>query len=271
MKLYATDLNRIVTECVQRILEYHGALNDSLKELAEVILNKLTVEKEFVLSPEEINAHYPYSEITKPLNVKRLSLSGAVAAYNPDTNTLKVSTLTRLYKDEYFMEVVMHELTHFVNNNESNDGFQRNKYPKFQDTENETIVKRIDYLFDFSEMSARITQFKWNIKAKQQNGVPPTNLKYFDKVTHLSEMQNLIEKVNNDTFPKSDEEPLSIVELLLYRRAFHKTYRDSRDRELNLSEGDFEKTKKAIVKKLTKAYKNYFSKISKIFYDEGLI
>ena len=268
MKLCATDLRRMITECVQRILEYHGAIDDSLKELAENILSRLKREENFTLTPEEVNAHYPYSKITKPLNVQRMFLDKAVASYNPGTNTLKVSPLTQLYRDEYLLEILIHELTHFVNDNESDGCFKRHKYPKFDNDENETIVKKIDYLFDFSEMSARISQFKWRIRARMQNRLPIDKLKYFEDVTRLTEMRDLIDLVTNDIMPESEEEPLSIIELLLYRRAFHKTSLDGKDRELNMSQGDFEKTKQAIVKKMTKAYKEYFSKISKILYDE---
>lgn len=43
---------------------------------------------------------------------------------------------------------------------------------------------------------------------------------------------------------------------------------DGRTRFLNPSPEDFEKAKKAIVKKLKMAYNVFFKKVSKIFYDE---
>lgn len=269
MELTGNDLKVMITECVQRILEYHGAIDDTLEKLAELILARLKDENKFTLTPEEINAYYPYSVVSTPLNVQRVSLGKAIAVYSPATNTLKVSPITQLFKNEYLVSVIMHELTHFVNNTESDEAFLRHKYPNFGDNTNETIVKEITYLFDFSEMSARISQFKWFLKARQKNGhIPVTNLSGFEETLHLSKMRNLIEAVKNDVFPESEEEPLSIVELLLYRRAFHKTATDGRDRELALSENDFEKTKEAIVKKMTRAYRVYYSKVAKIFYDE---
>ena len=36
MKLGANDLKMMITECVQRILEYHGAIDDSFEKLAEI-------------------------------------------------------------------------------------------------------------------------------------------------------------------------------------------------------------------------------------------
>ena len=268
MELNRTDIKMMIEECVKRILEVHGAIDDSLKELAMIILDRLKTEKSFTLSQEEINRHYPYSIISKPLNVIRCSLDKATASYNPTSNTLKVSPITQIFKNEYLLEVLMHELTHFVNNTESDEGFLRHNYPKFDNEENEKIVKLITYLFDPSEMSARVSQFKWNIRAKKQNKYPTKKLENFENVTRLHEMRDLIKAVENDVFPESDEESLSIVELLLYRRAFHKTSADGKDRELNLNGADFEKTKEAIVKKLKVAYKSYFTKISKIYYDE---
>ena len=269
MKLGANDLKMIVTECVQRILEYHGAIDDSFEKLAEIILKRLKTEKNFTLSPEEINTYYPYSVITRPLNVQRVPLVKAIAAYNPTTDTLKVSPITQLYKNEYFISVIIHELTHFVNNTESDDVFLRHNYPDFGNDTNEETAKKIAYLFDFSEMTARVSQFKWTLKARKKNGYRPLHkLSAFEDTTYLSEMRNLIEAVKADVFPDSEEEPLSLVELLLYRRAFHKTAMDGRDRELNMSKNDYEKTKAAIVRKMTKAYRDYYSKIAKIFYDE---
>ena len=268
MELSRTDMKMMIEECVKRILEVHGAIDDSLRELAMIILDRLKTEKSFTLSREEINHHYPYSIISKPLNVIRCSLDKATASYNPTSNTLKVSPITQIFKNEYLLEVLMHELTHFVNNTESDEGFLRHGYPRFGNEENEEIVKQIAYLFDLSEMSARITQFKWYIRAKKQSNHPSLKLESYENVTRLGEMRDLIKAVENDSFPESEEESLSIIELLLYRRAFHKTNLDGKDRELNASKTDFEKAKKAIVKKLKMAYKSYFTKISKIYYDE---
>ena len=269
MKIGANDLKMMITECVQRILEYHGAIDDSFEKLAEIILKKLKTEKKFTLTPEEINVYYPYSVIKKPLNVQCIHLDKAIAAYNPDTNTLKVSPITQLYKNEYFISVIIHELTHFVNNTESDDVFLRHNYPDFGNDTNEETAKKIAYLFDFSEMAARVSQFKWALKARKENGYKPVyKLSAFDYITRLSEMRGLIEAINADVFPESEDEPLSLVELLLYRRAFHKTAMDGQDRELNISENDFEKTKAAIVRKMTKAYRDYYTKIAKTFYDE---
>ena len=51
MELGTNDLKMMITECVQRILEYHGAIDDSFEKLAEIILKKLKTEKKFTLTP----------------------------------------------------------------------------------------------------------------------------------------------------------------------------------------------------------------------------
>ena len=80
-------------------------------------------------------------------------------------------------------------------------------------------------------------------------------------------MHELIDDVKNDTQP-SDDQPLSIVELLLQARGHRKMQIDGRERMLNPSPEDFEKAKEAIVKKLTKAYDDFYQKLSKIYYDK---
>ena len=163
----------------------------------------------------------------------------------------------------------MHELTHLVNHYESGDNERLDSIPrpmKFDRTEPSKIAKRILYLFDKSEMNARATEFKWELKRKRVRR-PEANLNRYDDITRLSGMRKLIDVVQNDTQP-SDDQPLSVVELLLQSRGHRKMQIDGRERMLNPSSRDFEKAKEAIVKKLTKAYNNFYQKLSKIYYDE---
>ena len=89
----------------------------------------------------------------------------------------------------------------------------------------------------------------------------------YDSITRLSSMSKLIDAVQNDVQP-SDNQPLSIVELHLQSRGHRKMQIDGRERMLNPSSQDFENAKMAIVKKLTKAYNDFYQKLSKIYYDE---
>lgn len=41
MTLTGKDIKKIINECVQRILEYHGAIDDRLMGLAELIIKRV--------------------------------------------------------------------------------------------------------------------------------------------------------------------------------------------------------------------------------------
>ena len=267
MKLGTNELKMMITECVQRILEYHGAIDDRLMGLAELIIKRVkSGEDKFTLKRNELEQYYPYKNVPESLNVSVQFLKpGAEAAYSQTTNTIKVSPSVRyLSTNEYFTEVLMHELTHFVNNNEGGENLKK-WYPEDLGSNGPGIVaKKIEYLFDPSEMQARATQFKWRLK----NSRGERKFSDFNNVTGLKTMKTLIDIVENDVQPESDSEPLSVVELLMYQRGNKKSQLDGRTRFLNPSPKDFEKAKKAIVKKLKMAYNVFFKKVSKIFYDE---
>lgn len=59
MELGTNDLKMMITECVQRILEYHGAIDDSLEKLADVIINTFE-HGGGTIDPETINSINPY-------------------------------------------------------------------------------------------------------------------------------------------------------------------------------------------------------------------
>ena len=266
MRLNETEIRLMVEECVKRILEVHGALDEKLEGLAELIIKRVkSGEDKFALSQEEIEQYYPYKHVPGSLNVSVQFLKpGAEASYSMTTNTIKISPGVRyLSTDEHFMEVLMHELTHFVNNNES-DGSLSKWVPIDHEPDGPGIIaKKIEYLFDPSEMQARVTQFKIRLKNSKER----KKLSEFNDITGLGTMERLIGIVENEKQP-TDEEPLSVVELLLCQRGNKKSQLDGRTRFLNPSAEDFYKAKKAIVKKLKMAYKSFFAKISKIYYDE---
>ena len=61
MELGVNDLKMMVTECVQRILEYHGAIDDKLKGLAELIIKRVkSGEDKFTLKRNELEQYYPF-------------------------------------------------------------------------------------------------------------------------------------------------------------------------------------------------------------------
>ena len=283
MRLTKDDIKKMVNECVTQIIEARGALDDKLRGLAELIVGRVkSGEDEFTLTGEEVAQYYPYKNAPTSLNVRVEEMysqyTGNKAVYSRLTNTIAIDRTYAVflrsgrYTEEYesiLTEIVMHELTHLVNHYESGDNERIDSIPrpmKFERTEPSKIAKRILYLFDKGEMNARATEFKWELK---RNGVGrgERSLAGYDSVTRLSSMRKLIDAVQNDTQP-SDDQPLSVVELLLQSRGHRKMQIDGRERMLNPSPEDFEKAKKAIVKKLTRAYNEFYQKLSKIYYDQ---
>ena len=282
MTLTGEDIKKIINECITRIMEARGALDDKLRGLAELIVSRVKSGKdEFVLSEKELAQYYPYKNIPASLNVLVEDMysqyTGNKASYSRLTNTITLDSTYVLflssgrYTKEYepiLTEIVMHELTHLVNHYESGDNERLDSIPrpmKFERTEPSKVVKGILYLFDKGEMNARATEFKWELKRRRVR--KESNLGRYDSVTHLSSMRKMIDAVKNDIQP-SDDQPLSIVELLLQSRGHRKMQIDGKERMLNPSPEDFEKAKEAIVKKLTKAYNNFYQKLCKIYYDE---
>jgi len=262
MILSEREIRSMVSECVSRILEAHGAIDDKLEGLASQIVDRLqNGEDSFSLSESELADYYPYKNcpqelniVVSPMGIKKL------ATFSPSTSTLKVSKIAAMCNRDFMIEVIMHELTHIVNNSESNNGLFKTSQPNLGDSKEEEISKKISYLFDPSEIAARVTQFKYALKRNKDK-----KLEYFESVTHMSYMKKLIELVENEELLYTDD--WTVVELLLYGRAWKKASLDGKDRELNTSYENFEGAKRAIVKKLTKVYNDFHQKICKIYYD----
>jgi hypothetical protein len=256
-------------------MEARGALDDRLKGLAWLILKRIeSGEDEFTLDQKDIARYYPYEHVPEFLNVAVKNLESYITkqlgSYSLATNTITLDDARVLfmrrgykgYKSKLF-EILMHELTHFVNHYESQYNEKLDSIPKpmvMKGTIFSNKVRAILYLFSKTEMNARATEFK--VCYKKGN-----KLSDYEGITKLSYMRELIDDVKNDTQP-SDDQPLSIVELLLQARGYRKMQIDGRERMLNPSPEDFEKAKEAIVKKLTKAYNDFHQKLSKIYYDK---
>lgn len=268
MVVNESDIRAMVTECVSRILEVHGAIDDKLEGLARLIIQKLKTGKDsFVISSKDLARYYPYKNCPQELNVivTNLGLLRS-AAYNISTRTLKISKWALFCDDEYLVEVIMHELTHFINDTESG-GLPSPIGINVQNNKEESL-RQIAYLFDDSEMQARVSQFKWSLK---RGGVSKDD---HESVTHLSKMASLIKDVQKETYADykssygQDDAFGTIIEGLLEYRAQYKTNKDKKLRYSELlSEGEFKKAKAAILGRLYKKYKKFISSLSKTIYD----
>ena len=159
MKLNKKDIKSLIKECVQRILEVHGAIDDSLSGIADIIIERIkNGETKFTLTKDEISQFYPYKNCPDniPVSKERLNV-GVVASYSPTERALKVSPSTfRLYSYGFIKSELMLELTTLVNDDESNGGLSHGGHSVTSTTEKEVLMRQILYLFDNSEMQARI-------------------------------------------------------------------------------------------------------------------
>lgn len=271
MILSEHEIRSMVAECVGRILEVHGAIDDRITGLAKLIIKKIRRgERSFSLTEKDVSKFYPYKgKISGGLNVivgRDVCKQGAAMAYNPPTNTLKVKDYSLFFDDETLTSMIMHELTHFVNNVETDGRIFAGRSSIMASSEKEEYAKQIMYLFNDSERQARVTQFKHYLRTS-------SSPKISEQVTHLKTMQELINKVREDTYEEyvngwENDEFGTITDILLFQRWWYKTSIDEKERIPNfMSKGDFEKTKSSTIARLTRYYNEYKKKIHKIYYD----
>ena len=115
MKLGMNDLKIMITECVQRILEYHHAIDSSLERLAEIVIS-VAEQGGGIISTDQIAKINPYFK-GRDLNVTIENGTRDVASYEHKTNTLYVSNSSSFYRNGRLKEAIMHELSHYVDSN----------------------------------------------------------------------------------------------------------------------------------------------------------
>lgn len=269
MNITRNELKKMIQECVFRVLEIHGAIDDSLSGIAKEIIERLkNNETNFLLGKDEICKFYPYKNCPESLKVKVCQIQGnKPAAYSLKDNSLKISSSLKTFGDSFIISAIMHELNHWINDIENPKGLSKVIQSETNSQEKERIINRITYLFDNSEMNARVTQFKWATMAR--NATIEKEL-----VTHLNEMLNLINEIKKEDYKEyystygATDSFGTIIEGLLALRAYRKSYDDGKDRFTNLlSEKEFYKTKQSIIKSLLKKYKKFKANIDKIYYD----
>lgn len=259
-----------IREIVQRVIsEVHGAIDDKLLGLCNLILKRLKQgEENFSIDKQTLSRYYPYKNCPNSLNVSLEDIpqnNSAYMAYSRATNTLKISPVVFCFANSRIIAWLMHELTHFVNSTEETNKTNADNFQFDVTTDNRQDARDIIYLFDPTEMQARASQFKQEVTNK-----PGFPLKSFNDTTKLNEMYQLINKVKKDAFLGQDAPDFSIIDLLLAQRAYQRSFidKDGRERYLNISTSqEHEKAKAAIVKKLQKRYNKFFTVISKIYYD----
>lgn len=262
-----------IREMVKNVIsEVHGAIDDKLFGLCNIIFSRLRGgEKDFTIDRATLQQFYPYKNCPDSLNVSLTDLPtgrNAYMAYAPDSNTIKIDPVSFCFTPQRRNAYLIHELTHFVNNMEKTKRTDADNLHFDVETDNEEYAREIIYFFEPSEMQARASQFKQELKAN-----PNQPLEYYNNTTQLRGMRNLIEFVKNDKFLGASSTEFSIIDLLLAQRAYKRWFVDTPEKKekgrfLNITtEQDHERAKAAIVKKLQRRYNKFFTVISKIYYD----
>ena len=255
----------MITECVQCILEYHHAIDSSLERLAEIVIS-VSEQGGGIISTDQIAKINPYFK-ARDLNVTIENGTRDVASYEHKTNTLYVSNSSSFYRNGRLKEAIMHELSHYVDNNlRTKPDFTNKKYS--DDTEAAELSNDILYYFSPTEMQARLTQYKYFLEKYPFYARKPLTFKEAENVLHLEYMQDLIEEVENEEF---EDSYFGIVHRIVYQESVKRTQRRGEGTPGFLygfrNENEYNSQKNKLISRLTKKLSLFSHKAGKIKFD----
>lgn len=267
MILTEGEIRKMVTECVARILEYHHVIDSSLEKLAEMIIEKFN-EGGGAIPHSIANSLNPYFKSDKDLMVAIEEKPNCVASYEQETNTIFINGSSSFYNTERMKEAIMHELSHFVDQNmRTSQDFSGKRYSDKEDAAK--VTNEILYYFRPTEMQARLVQYKYFLEQYPFYRRKPLSYKHSENVLHLDYMADLIDEVENEDWYYSH---FGIV----HRLAFMESKRRAQQRGGNStpgfargfnSEKEFNSQKDKIVNRLKKRLDIFAKKAAKIKYD----
>ena len=215
MRLNETDIRMMVEECVKRILsEYHHSIDNSLEKLAELIIDKYE-NGGGEISADEINSINPYFKVSKPLTVVLVNDddAGFVATYSKNNNEIEINTDERFHFGNRLKETLMHELSHFVDNN-----LRTKPYANVQsfapDDPGDVPTKFVNdilYYFNPSEIQARLTQYKYFLERQPQMVKQSIKNHFSEKVLKLDYMETLISIVDGCVYGTKSEDIIQML------------------------------------------------------------
>ena len=269
MDLNVKDLKRIVTECIQRILEYHSAIDSRLEQLADLVINKFEAGGGNI-EPDTINSINPYFKTNKPLVVTPINNSDCVASYNFSTNEIEINSGKYVLPSK-MKENIMHELSHYIDLNlrtkPKDPAFKLSDYGETDAMAK--IADEIIYLFSPTEMQARLTQFKQLLKRCPGQSTKSLTEHFNERCLKLAQMKELLDIFNDCRYGyKSDE----IVQMVAYSTSYSRLKRKGNNVEnaawgTYMSENEFNQQKEKIGKVLEKRLNLMQQKASKIKFD----
>lgn len=184
------ELKHIISSVVRKLItEEMHVINSSLFKLAFFIYQEIDKEIrsgensiEFVITKEEISKYYPYRN-PQPLKIIcGLGVTNGKMEYKDKTILINIEIFYAEEKDRCISRII-HELTHFVNDNESSG------IPIIYRTENK-IYEKLSYYLRDTECNARCSEFGSFLKNEEQI----KSLKEYEDITRLKRIKTFLDE-----------------------------------------------------------------------------
>ena len=199
MKITTNDIKYLVKETIKNLYENNGHLDKKLMDLSLAIANtvrqNLNKNTNFSLNLplDFIKKYYPYKNPSSLKITVGKDICYDAAQYKNENNKKEI-----LLNYNYIIQrtqfglasIISHELTHFVNDNEI---ITTNEIYTVDDDDIYNIV----YFLRSTECNARCTEFASFLYYYTKNKIFP--LSFYENITHINEIENLINKFNNNT------------------------------------------------------------------------
>lgn len=240
------------------ISEKMSGIDDRMVDLAKIILNigvQLYQRKQSnaLLPASQINKYQNYFNNNKPLNISYIYNDNIldVAIYNYASNTITLNFGLISHMDiNSIIASIMHELTHMVNFNKGNET-TLSRYDINNKTPDADIINRYTYLFNPSEMQARLSQYYHYCKL--YNNPVGLYTPQVENILCLLEMKRMVNNVDQNI-----DIPYNLYNLLRIRHG--KEILKSKDADTcTLEINNF------IKKYYNYLYQKYLKKATKIF------
>ena len=189
------ELNCIISSVVKKLItEEMHVISERLFPLASFIYKEIdnkirngenTIE--FVISKEEVSKYYPYRN-PQPLKIIcGLGVSKGKMEYRNGTILVNIEIFYADGKDRCISRIV-HELTHFVNDNEG--GIKVPMVPNDK-SDYTLLIKRLEYFLNDTEVNSRCSEFGFYL---QKEGLFK-DIEDYENITHLKEIKNLLRRL----------------------------------------------------------------------------
>lgn len=196
--LHEKDLKHVISSVVKKLItEEMHVIDSKLFPLASFIYEEIDKKIrngensiEFEIPVEEIARYYPYGNPKSLRIVCGLGVSNGKMEYKNKTIIINIDFFYTEGKDRCISRII-HELTHFVNDNES-DGI-----PVIYRTGNE-IYEKLSYYLRNTECNARCSEFGSFLR--KENNIKP--IKDYEDITRLRRIETILSQA--DGIPTSN-------------------------------------------------------------------